>query len=128
MRIWSGLVARELLPLVDARYDFGRDLDEDFGAEDSSHSVSVAQVLASLLGTPDDDRGLLRVLSRSQASAPSGVWWTAVRVADDRLGVVCPSGVIESAGDSLAVVSHPERDRYTQAFWLPGVVYAGVAR
>lgn len=126
--MWTGVVARLLLPLVEWHYQYGRDLDLEFNDEDLPRSVSVAQILAGVLVVPDQDRHLLAVCRRDGLQAPAGVPWTLAVLAEDRLGVVAQAGVIESSGEHLGLVGSPEDGRYTGFFYLPGVAYPGGPR
>lgn len=123
--IWTGVVARLLLPLVEWHYQYGRDLDLEWNDEDLPRSLNVAQVLSGLLPVPDQDRHLLAVCRRESLQAPVGVPWSLAVLAEDRVGVVAQAGVIESSGEHLGLVESAESDRYTGFFYLPGVAYPG---
>lgn len=123
--IWTGEVARLLLPLVEWHYQYGRDLDVEFNDEDLPRTVSLAQILAGVLPVPDQDRHLLAVCRREGLAAAAGVPWSLAVLAEDRLGVVAQAGVIESSGEHLGLVESPESGRYTGFFYLPGVAYVG---
>lgn len=129
--VWSGYVARALLPLVEFHYAFGRDLDREWNDPEGSRSVSVAQVLSGVLDTPADDGRLIEVCRRDGLEAPVGTLWAlAVLVLPGgrtlaRAGVWTRHGVIESAGEHLGRIDSPETSRYAAWFYLPGVAYPG---
>lgn len=130
-RIWTGTIARTLLPFVEFHYTFGRDLDRDWNDPDEGHTVSIAQVLTGVLGAPGGDAQLVEVCRRDGLQAPEATLWSlAVLGSVDartpaRAGVVTPAGVIESAGEHLGLVETPEAGRYREWFYLPGVAYPG---
>lgn len=124
-RLWTGAVARAVLPLVEFHYVFGRDLDRDWNDPEEGHTVSVAQVLTGVLGTPGGDAQLVEVCRRDGLQAPEGTLWSLAVLAPDRAGVVTPAGVIESAGEHLGLIESPETGRYSEWFYLPGVAYPG---
>jgi len=73
---------------------------------------------------PLTDQALAGVLARDGkrvpvAGAPSGA---VVQLADGRLGLVVPVGVVESYGPGLCVVP-PTPGRYVAAWLVPGVAY-----
>ena len=125
-RKWTGVIAREVLPLVQYRYTFGGDLDVEWDDPERDRSVSVAQVLAPVLDTPGMDSQLVAVCRRARLAAPQGVLWGLAVLSQDRVGLIVHGGVVESTGEHLGVVEDPEAGRYSEYFYLPGVAYPGV--
>lgn len=123
--LWAGVVARAVLPLVEFHYVFGRDLDRDWNDPEEGHTVSVAQVLSGVLGTPGVDAQLVEVCRRDGLHAPEGTFWSLAVLDPARVGVVTAAGVVESAGEHLGLVASPESGRYSGFFYLPGVAYPG---
>ncbi|GAB3191732.1 hypothetical protein [Nesterenkonia suensis] len=133
-RVWTGVLASEVWPLVEYRYTVGRDLDSDWADPEIPRTVSIAQVVSAAVAPhgvalPDDDARMLAVLRRDMVMVESPLWWMLALHSDGvRLGVVTPRGVVESAGEQLGLILSPESGRYRGYFPVPGVRYQGVGR
>ena len=127
-RVWAGRLARELYPLVEFTYARCRDLEDQWRSPDVARSVSIAQILSGLLGTPGDDGALVAVCRRDAGVAPDMTAWSIGVVSGGRVGVVSPAGVFESAGDHVGLISQPREGRYSEFLFLPGVHYPGGRR
>lgn len=128
--VWTGLIAREMLPLIEYRHGFGRDVDVDLNDPEIPHTVRVAQMLSSAMSAhgvtlPSEDSQLLVVLERSAVKVVRPELWTVARIDGERVGIVAPGGVIESVGEHLTLVTSPEAGRYSAFYRVPGVWYLG---
>ncbi|GAA4916030.1 hypothetical protein GCM10025777_31870 [Membranihabitans marinus] len=130
--MWNGFVLAEVYPYVGLAYLTGREVDQVLRDEQIT-KVEVAEAVSSALAQfglslPDEDGALLVRLRRDGARPGAMDLGACVCVLQDgRLGLTTGDGrVIETAGDELAYVAHPEPGRYSQVLKVPGVYYGEV--
>lgn len=127
--IWSWLMVGRVSRLVDDLRD-GAQADvaiAEFEGAPLMVAEAVGQAVAAWdLWLPFTDSALAGVLARdgvavSVDAAPAGA---VVLLADGRLGLRVPAGVVESYGAGLCVVP-PTEGRHVGAWLVPGVAYLG---
>lgn len=122
--MYSEHLIAALLGLVAETYPDGASLDYVKGAP----QVQVGKIIGPDVGSEPADSYL--------------AWWAeivgepvapgtraAVHILPDRwtgIGLGGDRGVIESTGEHLGVVAHPEDDRYTGVYRLPTIQYGGL--
>lgn len=129
--LWAGLITAPVAASAALAVDRGRDVDTLLGEWDGPRTE-----LAELLGAataglglfiPRQDHQLAAWLARDGIPVPVDAAGRGAVLAlqDGRLGLAIGAGVLESAGESLAIVHAPEPGRYVHAWHLPGVTYMG---
>jgi len=131
-RLWRGLLLARALPLVQAHYRTGADLDSDRGLERST-GLQMAELVSQLLkpfdvDLPDRDVRLSAWLDRHEVPRGRlGMSCCVAVLADGRCGLTIGGGlVIEAVADSMVTVERPETDRYVAVYRLPRVYYGEV--
>lgn len=127
--IWAWLMIGRVSRLVDDLRD-GPHADAALSEYEGAPLMvaeAVGQAVAAWgLWLPFTDRVLAGALARDGvpvpvAGAPAGA---VVQLADGKLGLVVPSGVVESYGPGLCIVP-PTKGRHIRAWLVPGVAYLG---
>lgn len=113
-----------LLPLIQRNYYYGYELDQTL----TRVTVSVGRILGPDLGCDPSDASL--AWFAQQFGTPAALYSRAsIHVLQDGrtgFGLGPGRGVIETAGDELALVTNPRPDRYTGAWRFPHVNYGGL--
>lgn len=131
MSVWAGLIVTRVLHHADFILPTGADLDVMVKAHegprlDLAEVVSQAGAAYEVL-LPMADSTLRARIKGRPVPVDLAVRGLVVALPDGRLGLTIGGGrVVETMGPSLAVVLHPEADRYAEAFTLPGVSMLGV--
>lgn len=130
-RAWGGVLAAGVLPLVEYRYQWGSEVDQDFYNEGTARSMPVALVVSQVMSRsgvwlPDTDERLAAVLGRRGVQCAPWTRWCLAELPGPRFGVVSHHGVIESNGENLVLVESQEQGRYTGFWEVPGVYYVPV--
>lgn len=128
---WCPPIVAELLHLVEYRYRTGAELDSELDTdEDEGLPLELSSPLSHAaedmgITLPEGNRQLLAVLGRDAAPAPVRPRFGVVlETATGALAIGAGRGmVIESAGESLALIESPEANRYARAWFIPGVFY-----
>lgn len=122
--MYSEHIVADLLSLIQRTYYYGYELDVEL----TRTVVSIGRLLGPDLGCEPSDLALSWFLQRFGTPAALGSRASFHILHDNRIGLgLGPRrGIIETAGDSLALVTNPEPDRYTGAWRLPNIEYGGL--
>ncbi|WP_427017878.1 hypothetical protein ACQCSX_04485 [Pseudarthrobacter sp. P1] len=129
MSAWADGILARVLPLAVSVYETGRqrDMDPAAGQRPVLHVAEAVGIACAAHGIylPLTDTALAAVAARD--GAPAAAPWgrgAIVVLADGRVGLTAGRGaVIESAGESLAIIRTPEPGRYVAAWQIPGAQY-----
>lgn len=104
--------------------------DADLLRLENDHAIDLAEVIANVAASledwlPDTDKVLLAVAARDGSTARNlAARGLLVVRPDGGLGFTIGHGkVIESVGESLAIIQNPEPGRYARGYRLPGYQY-----
>lgn len=122
--MYSEHLIAELLRYTTGSYRTGDDLDQTI----DRIVVTIGRITGRPLGTLPTDASLGWWSTAYGDPAPIGTRAAIHVLRDGRVGVgLGPTrGVIETAGDHLTVVTHPNPTRYTGAYKLPLIHYGGL--
>lgn len=122
--MYSEHLTATLLDLVQLHYYYGYELDQNL----TRVTVEIGRILGTDLGCEPSDQSLGWFVQQFGVSAPLGSRASFHVLHDGRVGCgLGPGrGVIETAGDQLAIVTSPEPGRYIGAWRLPNVEHGGL--
>lgn len=122
--MYSEHLTATLLNLVQRYYYYGYELDRELVRP----IVQVGRIIGPDLGCQPSDRSLAWYAQQFGVPAAIGSRASLHILHDSRVGFgLGPGrGVIETAGDTLAIVTAPEERRYTGAYRLPNIDYGGL--
>lgn len=122
--MYSEHAIARVLPYVATTFSRGGDLDQVL----TRTVVEIGRILGPDLGCPPADASVAWWARKAGTPAAAGTRGAVHLLPDGRvgLGLGAGRGVVETAGDRLAIVERPEPGRYAGAYYMPTITYGGL--